>query len=234
MKFVYNEPAVVSGDKLVIGDLHIGLESELSRSGVNAPNQTQEMMDRVSKMLFQNNCSELIILGDLKHGIPWAEWEEKESLRDFVEEMKRKADLTIVKGNHDASIEEYINTEVAGPHGYRNGDEYFLHGHAEPREEAFECKKIYMSHLHAVLKLTDSLGKTTSQKIWLTGETEKEREKAELVIVPSFNRLISGQDVRESFIGPMKKYLDPGELKAHLLDGTDLGKLRELPRKNSS
>ncbi len=228
MKFVYNEPAVVSGDKLIIGDLHIGLESELSASGLKVPSQAEDMVREINEMLFSNDCSELIILGDLKHGIPWAEWEEKEKLKSFVEKIERKTDLTIVKGNHDASIEEYIDTVVEDPHGYREGEEYFLHGHAEPRDEAFECERIFTCHLHPIIKITDSLGKTTSHKVWLTGEVEKESRKADVIVVPAFNSLLSGADVREEFIGPMEKYVDRDELNVRLLNGTDLGKVSEI------
>lgn len=230
MEFVYNEPAVISDDKLIIGDLHIGLESELRKRGINTPTQSKEMSNRITKILFENNCSELVILGDLKHGIPWAEWDEKKNLKKFIKSIESKASVKIVKGNHDASIEKYIEKDIIKPQGYRDGEEYFLHGHAEPKDEAFECKQIFMSHLHPTIKITDSLGKTTVQKTWLKGKVEKNQEKTNLLIVPSFNKLISGRDIREEFMGPMKKYINTYNLEVTLLDGTNLGKLKDIEK----
>lgn len=233
MKYIYREPAVVSNNKLIIGDLHIGLESELSNSGIEAPNQTQEMIERINKILLKNNCKELIILGDLKHSIPWARWREKEKLRNFLEELDKKTHITIVKGNHDSSIEEYIDREVKEPQGYKKGGEYFLHGHAEPKKEAFQCKTIFMSHLHPVIKITDSLGKTTTHKTWLRGKARKNNKEANIIIVPAFNKLITGKDVRKKFIGPMKKYIDLKNLEATLLNGVKLGKIDALDKEDT-
>ena len=66
----YNEKALVLGDYLIVADLHIGLERELSEKGLHVPSQLRKMEARIIELLKNTGKERLIILGDLKHNIP--------------------------------------------------------------------------------------------------------------------------------------------------------------------
>lgn len=67
LKFITNEPALVVDDVLVIGDLHLGIESKFYRSGFMIPSNIKKIKDRILKLASENNCSKLVLLGDVKH-----------------------------------------------------------------------------------------------------------------------------------------------------------------------
>ena len=60
--FVQNTSAT-----LVIADLHIGIERELYRSGINIPSQTKKIFDRLLKLIADHSPDRIVLLGDVKH-----------------------------------------------------------------------------------------------------------------------------------------------------------------------
>ena len=216
MKFITGKPAMAIGKKLVIADLHLGFEKHIK--GLNIRSQTGKLADETAKLLEENSCKELIILGDLKHSIT-VQPDVKEALA-FTEKLKEKADITLVQGNHDGALQNYLDVKVVGGKGFRKGKYYFMHGHAEPGKNA-ENSFIITSHIHPAVEFKDSLGGKAVEKAWLKGKNA--------VIMPAFNPLIGGLDVRKNSLGVISKYADKKELAIYLLDGLYIGKVKELP-----
>ena len=73
---VYNERALLVGKTLVIADLHIGLEYELRKKGIFIFSQYEKMKNRIISLLEKTKAKRIILLGDLKHNIPRATFEE--------------------------------------------------------------------------------------------------------------------------------------------------------------
>lgn len=222
LRFVTGEPALVAGGSLVIGDLHLGLEHELAAAGIRIPEQTGRTLRRIRRLLEETGCRELVVLGDLKHTVTGAP-ETPEVVR-FINELERSVKVTLVQGNHDGTLRDHFPGMVPGS-GFRRRDCYFLHGHAAPDKAAFRCRHIIMSHLHPALEFRDSLGGRMTERVWMRGPV---KGGAELVVVPAFNDLLGGIDVRVGMMGPMRKFVDEGRLELFLLDGTPLGRLRDL------
>jgi hypothetical protein len=126
-----------------------------------------------------------------------------------------------VSGNHDGALQNYLDVEAKPNSGFKRGDYYFMHGHANPRKEAFGCKVVLSSHLHPIVEFRDKLGGFTSERVWLRGE--------KLVVLPAFNELLGGIDIRISDLGPLSKHFNKEELDLYLLDGLYLGKVKDLP-----
>ncbi|NYZ79920.1 metallophosphoesterase [Candidatus Micrarchaeota archaeon] len=220
MKFIRGTPALVIGRKLVIADLHLGFEKHVK--GLNVGNQTKRIADNVKRLLKENCCNELIILGDIKHSVTVRP--DLEDVQAFVSDVKRFATITLVMGNHDGSLQNYLDIRVVDGRGYRDGKYYFMHGHAAPKKEYVNCTVI-SSHIHPVIAFRDNLGGRIVEKIWLIGER--------LVIMPAFNPLIGGIDVRKSTLDVLEKRFDRRTLGIYLLDGLYLCNVGDLPEIDS-
>ena len=216
LKFLTNEPALVIGKALVIADLHIGLEYELLKSGFNVPDQSHTMLKKIKRLLKENNCNELIIIGDLKHTITGLSWPEQEELSEFLSELEKMATVYVVKGNHDGNIENYAK-RVYPPSGFDYKGYWIMHGHAKP---PMGKKMTIMGHMHPVVEFRDSLGGRITERVWI--RTDK------IIVMPAFNDLLGGQDVRSGLLGPMKRELDPKKADLYLLDGLYLGRISQL------
>jgi len=225
MRFITNEPALMVGRTLVIADLHLGMERELFRKGVRLPTQTPRILQHVLKLVKETRCSELVIIGDLKHNIVGAEWDEKQELIRFIEEIKKHVPVRLIKGNHDGAIESYLDVPVSPGSGFAVGNVWLFHGHAKPGKGSERCSTLIMGHVHPIIEFTDSLGGRMQEKVWVRGTLDT---KQELVIMPAFSHLLGGVDVREGLLGPMKKHLAVGQAKVYLLDSLCIGTIGDL------
>lgn len=220
LKFIVDEPALVIGKALVIADLHLGLEYELLASGFNVPDQAERMLKKIKRLLKENACNELIIIGDVKHTIANLSWPEQEELSGFLRPLEKIAKVHIVKGNHDGNIERYAHN-VHPTTGFEYRQYWIMHGHAKPPEKA-KGKTIILGHMHPIVEFHDSLGGRLSERVWI--RTDK------MIVMPVFNDLLGGIDVRRGLLGPMKKLIDPKKAELYLLDGLNLGKISQLKR----
>ena len=224
MRFITNEPAILIGKTLIIADLHIGLEYDLARGGIHIPKQTERFAQKTVSLLEENKCDELIIIGDLKHAITGVTWPEKQEVTKYVEKVKETTEnITLIKGNHDALIEAYLDIKVMPSTGLAYKNTWLLHGHASPPEEAFKKKHIIFGHIHPVIEFKDSLGGRISERVWL-----RYGKDPEIVCMPAFNDLLGGADIRKGIQGPMKKHMNLDKIKLYLLDGAELGSVKEL------
>jgi len=214
MKFVINQPALIIENKLIISDLHSGFEKHIK--DLNIKSQTQKMIKNTVELLKENKCNELIILGDIKHSITITP--DLTEVKEYLNEVKKHAKIILVKGNHDGGLQNYLNIEIKPATGFKYKKYYFMHGHAVPKgaENCF----IISSHLHPVMDFNNTLSGKTTEKVWLKANN--------LVIMPSFNPLLGGIDVRKSDLGVLKKQFDKKELDIYLLNGLYLGKVKKL------
>jgi len=220
LKFLVNEPALMIDRALVIADLHLGLEYELLANGINIPDQAERMVKRIRRLVKENRAKELIIIGDLKHTIAGVSWPEQEEISEFMGKLEKLCPVTVVKGNHDGNIEQYVK-KVYPPEGFDYHGYWILHGHANPPKRALK-KTIIMGHLHPSVEFKDSLGGRLSERVWI--------RTPNVIVMPAFNELLGGVDVRVGILGPMKKHIDPKKAELYLLDGLHIGRMSELRR----
>jgi len=210
LKKVYNKPACVIQKSLVVADLHIGIEKELSKHGARIPVAINPMLQELIQLIKQTKAKDIIILGDLKHNIYGATIEERNALKEFVKKIP--VPVKLIKGNHDGRIEEWLDIQVYPATGFKKGEYWLLHGHAKPPAEAEP--PFIMSHVHPAVWFEDNLGGRIIEKVWV--------EQEDLIIMPSFNPLIRGANIKQGIIGPMKKYYDPKKARISLLDGVEV------------
>ncbi len=249
MKFIKNHPALFMPDikALVIADLHIGISYELYKSGINIPSQVKEMKKTIEKLIKQTKAKRLIILGDIKHDVPGISVQEMREIPEFLESLSKKVKLDICLGNHDTYLKkilpEYI--KLHGAKGFKIKKFGFNHGHAWPSKELMTCDYLIICHTHPTIQFTDKFGYRIVEPVWIKSKIEQEKVeerykikktgKLEVIIIPAFNHLLGGTPVNvkttsDELLGPLLKneFIDTSRAELYLLDGTYLGKLRNL------
>ncbi len=224
LKFLYNEPAAILGDALVIGDMHLGIEYELQRKGYNLPLQYKKVAERINALLKQTKANTVIFLGDLKHDVYGMKDTEERMLNAFFRLLKAQK-IIVCKGNHDSFIENCTGILVAPPEGILYEDTLVLHGHAMPDAKLLKtAKTICFGHEHALAKIGDAKH-AYSQKIWIIGQQSGKK----FVLFPHFGDLVGGRtfDPEHHLVRFLTKTACRNA-DAYLLSGVKLGKVSGL------
>jgi putative SbcD/Mre11-related phosphoesterase len=219
---VINQSAIIiESDKryLVIADLHLGKEYEYYKKGIKVPDVGQKMKSDILKIIKRKNIEELILLGDIKHNLPFTSYFEKLNLPKFLD---FDIPVKLIKGNHDGNIEEIVSNEVMK--SFMIEDYVLTHGHI-----LIEGSNLIMGHVHPVVEFIDSNGKITRLKCFLRMEGSQN-----VIVLPSFNPLIEGVSINkdEDIPGPYfeRDRLEIKDFDCYLLDGTYMGKVRDIYR----
>jgi uncharacterized protein len=218
IKFVYDEPAmVVNADNeeyLVIGDLHIGMELELSKKGVHLFSATENMGKRIIKIMNDFSLTKMIMLGDIKNSILYPEFSEIRLLKEFFDALS-KFEIKIVAGNHDAHLAELIDHEVVKE--LVVGNFGFLHGNRKPDQSIMMLDYIISAHDHLAVRIKEKNGAIYEQKAWgiysinkrmAKSSYDKFNEKIKLVSMPAFNDLIIGTTIEKLSASRMNPLLN--------------------------
>lgn len=227
---------------IVVGDLHVGLESDLRQAGVNLPSQTDRMRKRLQALLAATGARRIVVIGDLKHRIPYSTRQEEVELPTFFRGLPAEVDL--VPGNHDVDLAGLVDCRVHEADGIRLGDVGLLHGHTWPSEEVMRARTVVTCHNHPAVMLMDELGHRHKEPAWIRASfTRAARERyadlpadAELVIMPAFNELTGGTafNAREGqkLLGPLVNHdlVDLDQARVYTVDGVDLGTIGQLKR----
>ncbi len=238
-----DHPALeLSGEEnaLCAGDLHVGIEAELSAKGVHVPSQTKKMERELVSL--SKGKQRLILLGDIKNSVPGSSHQEYAELPRFLFNLRRAfKQIDIVRGNHDTNIEDFLpsGVEVHPATGFVMDSFGFAHGHTWPSPEVMACKVLITAHNHPTVALKDSLGNITKEPCWVRFNlTEKAYQRyteipEEVIMMPSFNRTLGGSPVNAKggkLLGPLfsEGIADLKKARVYTLDGIYLGKVRDL------
>ena len=240
LKPISNEPALFINKKiLVVADLHIGIESQLREQGINTPSQTQTMTNRLITLCKKYKPKEIILLGDIKHNIPSSTIQERKDVRNFLETIQTYGIIHIIPGNHDGNIQKIspLDIIIHPSDGFVLENLGFVHGHRWPSEEIMRCKQLIIGHTHPTVMFTDRLGYKAFEPCWVKGKfiENKLKEKypdstdSEILVMPAFNQLCGGIAAnQEGITGPIGKIIDVKNAEVYLLDGSCLGKVKDI------
>ncbi len=224
---------------LAVGDLHIGYEHMMMKSGVAIPETQVDDAINDFKEIFRElkdggyALKKIVFLGDIKHYFNY-EWKERfnfDKILDFLRQHVKDSDIILIKGNHDKF--DFAGKKMKNY--YINGDVAFFHGHKSfPQIFQDKIKTIVLGHLHPSVLLSDKANvKREKYKCFLAGKFQGK----ETIIVPSFFGIIEGSAVNdeyyrneEGFSVIEPKLLD--KFEAHVIgdDGKiyNFGKVRRL------
>ena len=235
---IHDVPALRIDDTIVIGDMHIGVESHLGRKGFHLPSRTAVMRD---VLLGIRDANRLVVLGDVKDSVPGSSKQEYREIPDLFQAMLEHFDIVdVVVGNHDTQIEEFLpkHVNIHPAAGMKLGDVGLVHGHTWPSTDVMSSKTLIMAHNHPTVMFKDGIGKRTTEPCWFRAKfTDAEsnylERPDELIMIPAFNRLLGGSPVNvvgEGFLGPLMNsgMVDIDEAQIFLLDGISLGRRRDM------
>lgn len=226
MRPIWGKPALeisVDGERwVVVADLHIGFEVELTMQGVYIPDQSDRIL---SKLLELSNVDGLLIAGDLKHYIGP---HPSQRVRDFVEKLSKSfKSLELVQGNHDGGLPKFSDTiRIYGTRGKPLGEAWIFHGHAYPPEESASYEFGVMGHVHPSISLR-GLGRIP---VWVVGDSICDGLPQTVIIMPAFNDMVGyGDIVNPNESGPIfPNCFDPDSTDVLTLEGDYLGTLSFL------
>ncbi|MEM5830388.1 MAG: metallophosphoesterase [Candidatus Aenigmatarchaeota archaeon] len=226
MRFVKNFACIYLEKikSLVIGDLHIGIEEELKKDGINVA-YTEKIIEDIKKCKEKTQASKLILLGDTKNsiGIPDKKSEIKllEKFFEFLDNEFKK--VYLVKGNHDGMIEKLINSskiKIYSSRGFKIKRYGFFHGNAYPLQKVIEANLIFCSHAHPKIYIDDKkFQEVRAYIIFKLKEFFGKNKK--LVILPPFSSLIGGKEIEEILKerSIISKLVDESSLEIISIDG---------------
>jgi len=160
---------------MMVADLHLGLEYDLAKQGINIPYQWNRILDELMKLLEEHHPDRLVILGDVKHGVPSTSFQEKREIPIFFETLLSAVEkIDITRGNHDANIQKYIPEKVTlhTSKGIMLGDAFkvaAMHGHAWPRPEIMTADAVIMAHNHPTVMFNTPIGIKITKPVWIRG-----------------------------------------------------------------
>ncbi|MFA5258945.1 MAG: metallophosphoesterase [Candidatus Pacearchaeota archaeon] len=203
---------------LVLGDLHIGYEENITKSGIFPRIQFKEIIEKLNSIFWNlamegKKVKKVIILGDLKHEfskISEAEWSETLKLLDYLDEKVIKTKINdknssvnnfkkieneriiLVKGNHDnilGPIAKKREVKLVDYYIYKGIG--FMHGNKLYKSCFEKSRVLILGHLHPAITLCDNY-KREKYKCFLKGNFEKK----EVYIIPSFSPISFGYDLK--------------------------------------
>ena len=242
---ILNEPILlVEGELrvLVAADLHIGIERQLWLGGASVPSQTEKMLEGLMVGVEKIKPDRLILLGDVKHNLPWTSFQEKSEVPSFLRSLTEIVRVEVVAGNHDIGLSNLApqNVAIHPASGLVLDGVGYFHGHTWPSPEIFEAEELVASHLHPSVRLADRIGSAPPERAWvrtplsckaLREEYGRDLRSPEMTIVPAYNPLCGGyplDSVSREDRGPLPKMARLDRARIYLLDGTDIGRLDRI------
>lgn len=224
------------GEYLIISDLHLGYEESLNKEGIMIPKfQYEKILERISEIQIESECSKIIINGDLKHEfgkISKQEWHEVNEFLDYLSD--EFSEVILIKGNHDNFtniISEKKNLELC--ESYLINDKILcIHGHKlieiNPRIEY-----VIIGHEHPCIGLRSG-ERVEKIKTFVCGDYEGKK----LIIMPSFNFITEGSDIlHEKLLSPYLKKRNINDFEVYGVENFEIfffGKIKNILKVNQN
>jgi len=186
---------------LVFGDVHIGYEESLNKQGILVPRfHFQDLMERVEKIIKKAKPKTIIINGDLKHEFGTISDTEWKQTMKFLEFLTQKANVVLLKGNHDTILQPIANKKNLEISDYYSIDDiYICHGDKIPENLDFsKSKTIIIGHEHPAIAIRE-YPRVEKYKCFIKGKFKNKT----LIAMPSLNLVTEGTDLlSEKLLSP--------------------------------
>lgn len=181
---------------LVIADLHIGYEEALNKQGILVPRQQFKKIRKEISELLKLKPRIIIINGDLKHEFGEISRQEWRETLEMLYLMLEKAEVILIKGNHDTILEPIARKkglEIRGFYCIDSSRICILHGDKiRIEKEVNKAKILIIGHEHPAVSLQEGI-KSEIYKCFLLGGWKGKK----LIVMPSFLPLAEGSDIRK-------------------------------------
>lgn len=225
---------------LVIADPHFGVEADLHRHGLHFQSGTEQRLSRLLEIIDDSDPDYLVVLGDLKHMIPYVTYQEKTEVPLVLAEIRKKTSFRLAPGNHDTGLEHYLkHGELLPSNGGIIDGTGYMHGHTIPAPE-LAGHLILLGHHHPIVNIYDEVGcSLRGTPGYLLAEIDEDRlalpknhPPTRVLLVPAFYELAGGMDVRlipGNKISPIAKAIRTETAEVFLKDGTYVDSWESLP-----
>lgn len=207
---------------LVATDIHIGYEATLlDRTGAEFPSQKEPMLHRLLALVNERDIEHIYLIGDIKHSIGIDRAYNWREIPDFMERLSNVARITVIPGNHDGDLIAVLPHDVMIGNlrgevvSFGTQKVGLLHGHAWPTSEVLRSDTIIMGHNHPTVRRLKNvssphIGRPERKRASLIipvilrsklnrdcvrrtqGQLEMSDGECTLVVLPSFNDLLTG------------------------------------------
>jgi len=214
-----------SGPILLLSDLHLGFEEELSKQkGVAFPPQQDKMIERIQSLIEKYEIARLYIIGDVKHTITVDTPFNWRLVPEFMTAVSETCEVHVIPGNHDGNLRPLLprNIVLEDVHGVLINSKLTMglaHGHAWVSSEVLKAEMIVIGHNHPTVRnvraaSAPEIGREDRKRFgasipvvlqskldkncartWMNLEVIPDDSHATLVTLPSFNELFSGVPV---------------------------------------
>jgi metallophosphoesterase superfamily enzyme len=232
---------------LAVADLHLGIEADMARHGLYFRSRSTERLERLFGCIRSVAPDLLVLLGDVKHNVPFTSRQEYRELPDAIAGLRDMVPLRVLPGNHDTGIERFFDEKEILP---RNGAVIdgtgYIHGNTYPAPD-LAGRLIVSGHHHPMINLQDEVGCSLRSPAYLraplddscigfSGSTEEGSEQSRVLFMPAFNEL-SGYDITRMVydpFSPLSRCMKTGSAEVYLPDGTYIGPLSVLEEHGSA
>lgn len=179
---------IVNENVLVVADMHLGVEASLENEGLSVPRvQTKKILEYMEDVMSTVRPAKVVVAGDLKHNFDRNLTQEWQEVTKFVERLAGRAELEVIKGNHDNFLNLILRERGVPPLRKELvvGGVQIVHGH-----QLVERKGLcMMGHMHPSLRLRDSVGASVKDHCYLWDP------KKQILVLPALSLLAAGVDV---------------------------------------
>lgn len=178
---------------IIISDLHIGKEDELTKQGLNIPiNGYKDIQKRIQRILNKHKPKKFVINGDVKHNFGRFGYEEWKRVSNIFQLIQKKSTLEVIRGNHDKIIKSATNKAgIKLLHHLKINDFYICHGHKKHENKEYkESNVVIIGHLHPSISISDGI-REEKYKCFIKAKNENKT----IIVTPSFNILSEGSDI---------------------------------------
>ncbi len=210
---------------LVVADLHIGYELELSSKGIRVPPHEERVAREIVRLGEETGSQVLVLLGDVKHRVAGYSWRDAIGVRRFVGMVGSSfEEVVVLPGNHDGGISELLAglAKIEDSRGIRIGDYWVMHGHTWPHPDCLSARTIVIGHTHPTLRVRSEDGAVRT-RVHLLLEGTRSRLARELASRPGYGQLVEGQRRRGRIRLVVLAHFSP------LAPGVDVLELRASP-----
>lgn len=237
------------GPTVIVSDLHLGLGALDEREGMPMAGLARAMALDLLAIGHDRSAQRFVFAGDVKHPIVGVPPALRPVVFDFFSTVLSAGfGAEVVLGNHDVGLVRALPKEVvvhpaAGI--VRHGVGIF-HGHRWPSNAVLRSPRVVVGHLHPGYRFAPTPETPAmKERCWVRArrpyapppDRRKRRpplRALEVIVLPAFNPIAGAEALNRdrpsrgrSFL--VRRFLSPGECRAYLLDGTDVGPVLTNP-----
>ena len=233
--FELTQRGVLIGSCYIISDTHLGYSDTIRE--MTSEEEFIEIKNQLESAFKQHTISEVVINGDFFHTFGSPSDETQKLVRQVFRVIKRNnASITIVTGNHDTTVEEYVSNQpvlecnVVPEYSKEQNNIYFIatHGHKKWQSSYGEYDLVILGHLHPVININGKKWPT-----YLHGSFSEYN----ILILPAFSSYQDGvvisDTVQTNIDFPFVRPQEFRKFKPLVYDETE-NTIKEFPRLSQS